>query len=69
MVAGGRCGAPAQAIVSAEGVQTDAFKINTGSSPSYRFGSESFGENANWNKRLLLMMDRARSHAYRWTDP
>lgn len=48
-----------QAVVSAEGVQTGAFKIDTRVQPSYRFGSESFGENANWNKRLLLMMDRA----------
>jgi ATP-dependent DNA helicase RecQ len=48
-----------QPVLSGEAIQTGAFKIDTRVQPSYRFGSESFGENANWNKRLLLMMDRA----------
>jgi ATP-dependent DNA helicase RecQ len=46
-------------VSAAESLQADAFKVNTRVQPSHRFGSESFGENANWNKRLLLMMDRA----------
>jgi ATP-dependent DNA helicase RecQ len=46
-------------IVNAGGVQADTFRVNTREQSVHRFGSESFGENATWNKRLLLMMDRA----------
>lgn len=42
-----------------EGGQATTFTVNIREQPTYRFGAESFGENANWNKRLLLMMDRA----------
>lgn len=49
-----------EAIVGPEGMASDSFRVNTRVQPVYRFGTESFGENAAWNKRLLLMMDRAR---------
>ena len=48
-----------EAVVTAEGAQAGSFRVNTRVQAVYRFGSESFGENATWNKRLLLMMDRA----------
>ena len=35
------------------------FKLRTDVQPSHRFGRQSYGENRQWNKRLLLMMDRA----------
>jgi ATP-dependent DNA helicase RecQ len=48
-----------EAVLDAEGNQSGAFRVRTGVQPQYRFGSESFSENVRWNKRLLLMMDRA----------
>lgn len=35
------------------------FRLRTDVQPAYRFGRQSYGENRQWNKRLLLMMDRA----------
>jgi ATP-dependent DNA helicase RecQ len=48
-----------EALVTAEGAPAGSFRVDTKVQAVYRFGSESFGENATWNKRLLLMMDRA----------
>jgi ATP-dependent DNA helicase RecQ len=42
-----------------EGRPDGRFRIRTEVQPAYRLGNESFSENTRWNKRLLLMMDRA----------
>jgi ATP-dependent DNA helicase RecQ len=46
-------------VMNADGSSSGAFKVRTDVQPAYRFGTESFTENIRWNKRLLLMMDRA----------
>jgi ATP-dependent DNA helicase RecQ len=46
-------------VLDSEGRQTASFRIRTCVQPHYRFGNASFGENTRWNKRLLLMMNRA----------
>lgn len=38
---------------------TGQFRVRVEVQPDYRVGEQSFGENTQWNKRLLLMMDRA----------
>lgn len=48
-----------EAVHDAGGTPTGAFQIRTVVQPKYRFGTESFSENTRWNKRLLLMMNRA----------
>jgi ATP-dependent DNA helicase RecQ len=48
-----------ETVFDLNGNSSGAFRIRTGVQPQYRFGSESFSENVRWNKRLLLMMDRA----------
>lgn len=48
-----------QPIGTDGGGQATAFKVKTHEQPTHRLGAESFGENAKWNKRLLLMMHRA----------
>ncbi|HRQ58638.1 MAG TPA: protein DpdF [Azoarcus taiwanensis] len=48
-----------ESVLDAEGDASGAFRVRTGVQPHYRFGTESFSENVRWNKRLLLMMDRA----------
>lgn len=48
-----------EAVLDAKGNRSGAFWVRTGVQPQYRFGTESFSENKRWNKRLLLMMDRA----------
>ena len=42
-----------------DGNASGTFRIRTEVQPTYRLGSESFSENTRWNKRLLLMMERA----------
>jgi ATP-dependent DNA helicase RecQ len=42
-----------------EEVITGVFRLRTDVQPTHRFGSQSYSENVRWNKRLLLMMDRA----------
>ncbi|MDM0117527.1 helicase-related protein [Variovorax sp. J22R133] len=39
---------------------TGLFRIQTDAQPDYRLGIRSYRENARWNKRLLLLMERAR---------
>ena len=46
-------------VLDSQGRKTATFRIRTCVQPHYRFGNASFSENERWNKRLLLMMDRA----------
>lgn len=39
---------------------TSSFRIRADVQPEHRFGQQSYAENVRWNKRLLLMMERAR---------
>lgn len=47
------------AMTDADGTSTVKFRIGTDVQPEHRFGRQSYSENERWNKRLLLMMDRA----------
>jgi ATP-dependent DNA helicase RecQ len=42
------------------GAEDDEYRIRIDTQPEYRLGIRSFSENVRWNKRLLLMMERAR---------
>ncbi|GAB3647305.1 protein DpdF [Ramlibacter alkalitolerans] len=48
-----------ETVADADDRSTVKFRIRTDVQPEHRFGRQSFSENERWNKRLLLMMDRA----------
>ena len=48
-----------KSVSDKSGNVSSLFRLRTEVQPFYRLGTESFSENTNWNKRLLLMMDRA----------
>jgi ATP-dependent DNA helicase RecQ len=41
-------------------VAGDEYRIRLDTQPEYRLGTRTYSENVRWNKRLLLMMERAR---------
>jgi ATP-dependent DNA helicase RecQ len=49
-----------QATPNPNGDGTSAVRIRLDTQPEHSFGQQSFAENIRWNKRLLLMMERAR---------
>lgn len=49
-----------QSMLDLDAGGTSAVRIRTDTQPEHNFGQQSFAENIRWNKRLLLMMERAR---------
>lgn len=48
-----------QVVPNTEDGSPVAFRLRMDVQPDHRFGRQSYGENRQWNKRLLLMMNRA----------
>lgn len=61
-----------QVVPSTEDGGPVGFRLRMDVQPEHRFGRQSYGENRQWNKRLLLMMNRAgliRIEAVQWERP